>query len=63
MMNMGIDVEIQTFVPQIPTEFLALTLAERRRKMAEQAQELMAHYIEETPERQDWQAGDFHDEW
>lgn len=43
--------------------FLKLPLAERRRKMAEQAQELVAHYIEKIPERQDWQAGDFHDDY
>ena len=58
-MNTVTDFEIQPFVSQIPNEFLALPLAERRRKMAEHAQELIVHYNEETLERQDWQAGDF----
>ena len=43
--------------------FLKLPLSERRRKMAEQAQELIVHYNEQTAERQDWQAGDFHDDY
>ena len=39
--------------------FLKLPLSERRRKMAEQAQELVVHYNEQTAEREYWQAEDF----
>jgi hypothetical protein len=40
-------------------DFLLLPLAERRRLMAEQAKQMIAHYDETASERQAWQAGDF----
>lgn len=40
--------------------FLQLPLAERRRRLAEQADRFVEHYEQEPEraERQDWQAGD-----
>jgi len=42
-------------------EFMQLPLAERRRLMAEQAKQMVAHYEQTASERQAWQAGDFVD--
>jgi len=39
--------------------FLLLPLAERRRLMAEQAEQMVEHYERTASERQAWQAGDF----
>ena len=41
--------------------FMLLPLTERRRLMAEQAKQMMAHYEQTASERQAWQAGDFID--
>ena len=38
---------------------MLLPITERRRLMAEQAQQMVAHYKETTAERQAWQTGDF----
>jgi hypothetical protein len=43
--------------PQV--DFLRLPLTERRRKLAEQAQQMVAHYEQATAEREVWQAGGF----
>jgi len=40
-------------------EFMQLPLTERRRLMAEQAKQMVAHYEQTASERQSWQAGDF----
>jgi hypothetical protein len=42
--------------------FLRLAPEERSRLLAEQAQEMKAHYEQSADERQDWQSGDFQDE-
>ncbi|NOX62752.1 MAG: hypothetical protein GXP42_12520 [Chloroflexi bacterium] len=44
-------------------EFLRLPLEERRRLMAEQAEHMIMHYEQTANQRQDWQAGDFLDEY
>jgi len=43
--------------------FMLLPLNERRRIMAQQAQEMLFHYEREAEERQEWQGGDFTDEY
>jgi hypothetical protein len=47
--------------PSLQQAFMLLPLAERRRLMAEQAEQIMVHYAQMTAERQAWQAGDFVD--
>jgi len=47
--------------PSLQQEFMLLPLAERRRRMAEQAAQMVAHYEQTALERQNWQAGDFFD--
>jgi hypothetical protein len=42
--------------------FLLLPINERRRIMAQQAEEMVSFYKETAHERKDWQAGDFIDE-
>lgn len=43
--------------------FMLLPLNERRRILAQQANEMIEHYQQTTSERQTWQAGDFADEY
>ena len=43
-------------------EFMLLPLTERRRIMAQQAEQLVMHYTQTETERLAWQAGDFGDE-
>ena len=43
-------------------EFMRLPLEERRRLMAEQAQQMVEHYESTAEDRESWQAGDFADE-
>ena len=45
--------------PSLQEDFMLLPVAERRRLMAEQAEQMMAHYEQTASERQAWQAGDF----
>ena len=47
--------------PSPQQEFMLLPLDERRRRLAEQAKQMAAHYEQMAMERQDWQAGDFLD--
>lgn len=47
--------------PSFQQEFMLLPIAERRRLMAEQAQQIAGHYEQTISERQAWQAGDFVD--
>ena len=50
-----------TDLPSRQEEFMLLPLAERRRLMAEQAKQMVAHYEQTASERQAWQTGDFVD--
>jgi hypothetical protein len=45
----------------IQVKFLSLSLKERRRLLAQQAEELLetSHYQETAAEREEWQGGDF----
>ncbi len=56
-----IDGEAEILSPQL--SFMRLPLDERRRIMAEQAQQMISHYEQTAAERQDWQTGDFVDEY
>jgi len=47
--------------PQL--DFIRLPLSERRRIMAQQAAQMVAHYEQMATERQAWQGGDFSDEY
>ena len=40
-------------------DFMSLPLDERRRVLAQQAEQMVAHYEESAVEREAWQAGDF----
>jgi len=40
-------------------EFFALPVTERRKLLAQQAEQLVAHYEETSDERSAWQSGDF----
>jgi hypothetical protein len=42
-------------------EFLTLSTTERRELLAQQAEQLIAHYEETSDERSVWEAGDFTD--
>jgi hypothetical protein len=54
------DDEVEALSPQ--REFMLLPFEERQRILAQQAQELVAHYEQTAAEREEWQAGDFWDE-
>ena len=45
------------------SNFMNLPLNERRRIMSEQAQKMIFHYEQNTGERQEWQAGEFNDDY
>ncbi len=47
--------------PQL--DFMRLPLSERRRIMAQQAAQTVAHYEQTAAERQAWQGGDFNDDY
>jgi len=49
--------------PLPQSDFMRLPLNERRRIMAQQAQEMIFHYEQEVGERQEWQGGDFVDKY
>ncbi|HEX9973141.1 MAG TPA: hypothetical protein VGD14_13805 [bacterium] len=55
------DKETDLQSPQL--NFMHLPLNERRRILAKQAKQMIAHYEQTTNERQIWQAGDFVDEY
>jgi hypothetical protein len=42
--------------PSLQQDFMLLPVAERRRLMAEQAKQMVAHYEQTASERQAWQA-------
>ncbi len=52
--------EADTPSPQLA--FMELPLSERRQIMAQQAEQIAAHYVQTANEREEWQAGDFIDE-
>ena len=56
-----VDGEADELSPQL--SFMRLPLDERRRILAEQAQQMVTHYEQTAAERQGWQAGDFVDEY
>jgi len=45
------------------SDFMNLPLNERRRIMSEQAQKMIFHYERDTGDRQEWQTGEFNDEY
>ncbi len=53
------DKEPETLSPQ--TDFMHLSLAERRRILAQQADQMKAHYEQSADERTEWQTEDFVD--
>ena len=55
------DKESSEISPQL--NFMLLPLNERRRIMAQQAEQMVSHYEETAHERKIWQAGDFIDEY
>lgn len=40
-------------------DFMRLSLEERNQILAQQAEQMLAHYEQTAKERQEWQAGDF----
>ena len=52
-----VDQEANTPSPQL--DLLFLPLGERRRIMAQQAEQMIAHYQQTAVEWQEWQGGDF----
>jgi len=51
------DNESMEISPQL--NFMLLPLSEKRRIMAQQAEQMVSHYEETAQEREVWQAGDF----
>ena len=46
---------------KLPLEFILRPLAERQRLLAQQAEQMVAHYAQTATEREEWQGGDFID--
>ena len=53
--------EVDMLSPQL--DFMLLPLSDRRRIMAQQAKKMVDYYEQTSDERQDWQAGDFINEY
>lgn len=53
--------ETDQSTPQI--DFMCLPLSERRRIMAQQAEQMVTHYKQTSAECEIWQGGDFSDEY
>lgn len=53
----------ETPAQSVQAEFLSLSLAERRRLLTQQTEEVLAqsHYQETAAEREEWQGGEFSD--
>jgi len=51
--------ESQTGTPSLQFDFMLLPPVERRRIMAQQAEQMVAHYEQTAADREAWQAGDF----
>jgi len=43
----------------LQVDFMRLSLEDRNRILAQQAEQMMAHYEQTAKERQEWQSGDF----
>ena len=43
----------------LQVDFMRLSLEDRNRILAQQAEQMMAHYEKTAKERQEWQSGDF----
>ena len=57
-------VELVAGEPQSPqAAFMRLSVDERRQILAQQAEQMKAHYEETADERTEWQSGDFIDEY
>jgi len=52
-----VEKESDELTPQ--AQFMLLPLAKRKRILAQQAKQMVAHYEKSAVERQEWQAGDF----
>jgi len=50
-------------MPSPQLDFMRLPLSKRRQIIAQQAGQMLAHYEQTADERQEWQAGDFIDEY
>ncbi|OQY44261.1 MAG: hypothetical protein DRR08_32810 [Candidatus Parabeggiatoa sp. nov. 2] len=46
----------------VQVDFMRLSLDDRKRILAQQAEQMVAHYGQTATERQEWQAGDFTNE-
>ena len=57
MLSVLAESKDETRSPQL--DFIRLPLNERQRLLAEQADQLKAHYEQTRDERADWQGGDF----
>jgi hypothetical protein len=44
----------------LQVDFMRLSLEDRNQILAQQAQQMMAHYEQNAKERQEWQSGDFY---
>jgi hypothetical protein len=55
------DKEVDTPSPQ--ADFMSLSLNERNRILAQQANQMQTHYKQSADERTEWQTGDFIDEY
>lgn len=53
------DKEVDTLSPQ--ADFMRLSLDERRRILAQQAEQMKTHYEQTAGEQSEWQSGDFID--
>ncbi len=47
----------------LQVEFMRLSATQRRSLLTQQAAEIASHYEQTAAERQDWQGGDFQDEY
>ncbi|MBM3241232.1 hypothetical protein FJZ31_33540 [Candidatus Poribacteria bacterium] len=61
LLELVADKEDDEISPKL--DFMRLPLDERRRIMAQQAEQMVAHYEQTADQRQEWQVGDFIDEY
>ena len=57
------DLAAQHGTPSPQVDFMHLPVSERRRLLTQQADEIVRHYEQSASERQDWQSGDFQDDY
>lgn len=53
----------ETDIPSPQLDFMLLSISERRRIMVQQAERMVAYYKQTAEDRQEWQAGEFNDEY